>query len=78
MAHFARRTRVSVSVLRGDPRSRIGLWDETGDSRARLARYGMVRAELQPEFAGLAPQRAVVVIRSETGRLTPELGVPTA
>ena len=33
--------------------------NETGDSRATLKRYGMVRAELQPEFAALAPERAV-------------------
>ena len=41
--------------------------DETGDSRATLARYGMVRARLQPQFAALAPERAVVAVCSETG-----------
>jgi hypothetical protein len=41
--------------------------NETGDSRATLKRYGMVRAELQPEFAALAPERAVVAVCSETG-----------
>lgn len=40
---------------------------ETGDSRATLSRYGMVRAQLQPEFGALAPERAVAVSRSETG-----------
>jgi hypothetical protein len=40
---------------------------ETGDSRRTLSRYGMVRATLQPEFGGLAPERAVVVLSSETG-----------
>ena len=41
--------------------------NETGDSRATLTRYGLVRAEMQPEFADLAPDRAVLAIRSETG-----------
>lgn len=40
---------------------------ETGDSRKTLSRYGMVRAALQPEFGALAPERAVVVVSSETG-----------
>ncbi|MCA1678532.1 MAG: hypothetical protein LC777_06090 [Actinobacteria bacterium] len=40
---------------------------ETGDSRKTLSRYGMVRATLQPEFGALAPERAVVVVSSETG-----------
>lgn len=40
---------------------------ETGDSRKTLRRYGMVRATLQPEFGALAPERAVVVVSSETG-----------
>ena len=41
--------------------------DETGDSRATLSRYGLVRATLQPEFGALAPQRAVVAVCAETG-----------
>lgn len=41
--------------------------NESGDSRATLKRYGMVRAELQPEFAALAPERAVAAICLETG-----------
>ncbi len=41
--------------------------DKTGDSRAALARFGMTRAELQPEFAALAPLRAVAAICAETG-----------
>jgi hypothetical protein len=40
---------------------------ETGDSRKTLGRYGMVRATLQPEFGALAPERAVLVVSSETG-----------
>ena len=40
---------------------------ETGDSRTTLSRYGMVRATLQPEFGGMAPERAVVVVSSEMG-----------
>ncbi len=40
---------------------------ETGDSRKTLSRYGMVRATLQPQFGALAPERAVVVVSSETG-----------
>lgn len=32
-----------------------------------LSRYGMVRATLQPEFGALAPERAVVIVSSETG-----------
>ena len=40
---------------------------ETGDSRRTLGRYGMVRSALQPEFGALAPERAVVVVSSETG-----------
>jgi len=39
--------------------------DESGDSRRTLARYGMVRAELQPAFGALAPARAVAVIAGE-------------
>jgi hypothetical protein len=45
---------------------------ETGDSRKTLSRYGMVRATLQPEFGALAPERAVVVLSSETGAPTEE------
>jgi len=41
--------------------------EKTGDSRAALARFGMTRGELQPQFAALAPQRAVAAISAETG-----------
>ncbi|MGH2783384.1 MAG: hypothetical protein ACRDLA_18620 [Thermoleophilaceae bacterium] len=41
--------------------------DKTGDSTAALARFGMTRAELQPQFAALAPRRAAAAIRAETG-----------
>lgn len=41
--------------------------DKTGDSTEALARFGMTRAELQPQFAALAPRRAVAAIRAETG-----------
>jgi|GEM_PF-802300 len=41
--------------------------DKTGDSTEALARFGMTRAELQPQFAALAPRRAVDAIRAETG-----------
>jgi len=41
--------------------------DKTGDSRAALARFGMTRGELQPQFAALAPPRAVAAISAETG-----------
>lgn len=40
---------------------------ETGDSRKTLSRYGMVRATLQPGFGALAPERAVAILRFETG-----------
>lgn len=40
---------------------------ETGDSSKTLSRYGMVRAALQPEFGGLAPERAVTVVCHEMG-----------
>lgn len=41
--------------------------EKTGDSKAALARFGMTRSELQPQFAVLAPLHAVAAVRAETG-----------
>jgi len=41
--------------------------EETGDSRAALARYGLRRDRDQPAFAKLAPADAVDAVRGETG-----------
>jgi hypothetical protein len=41
--------------------------EETGNSKAALARLGMVRGILQPAFGTLAPDRAVDAVCSETG-----------
>lgn len=41
--------------------------EETGDSRAALARYGLLRARDQPALAKLAPAEAVDAVRGETG-----------
>ncbi|MGO9958777.1 MAG: hypothetical protein ACLP50_22910 [Solirubrobacteraceae bacterium] len=41
--------------------------EETGDSRAALARYGLRRDRDQPALAKLAPTEAVDAVRGETG-----------
>lgn len=41
--------------------------EETGDSKAALARYGLRRDRDQPAFAKLAPPGAVDAVRGETG-----------